>query len=272
MTQAAPVRAKTAAPSAATTAVAAARTGQRSLTPLLSLVPFVFRYRGRIAAALAALVLAACATLAVPLAVRRMIDFGFASENAQFIDEYFAMMLAVAAVLAGASALRYYLVMTLGERVVADLRSAVFAHVVSLSPGFFDSQRVGEISSRLTADTTQIKSAAGASASIALRNLVLFVGAAIMMVVTSPRLSGLVLVAIPMIVLPLGRLRSDRDPARAGGAGYARGSVRLRGGSDRRRAHSAGLHRRGGRKFAVHARGGSVRLSRLVIPPRRGRG
>jgi ATP-binding cassette subfamily B protein len=216
LTQAAPVRAKTAAPTAATTAVAAARTGQRSLTPLLSLVPFVFRYRGRIAAALAALVLAACATLAVPLAVRRMIDFGFASENAQFIDEYFAMMLAVAAVLAGASALRYYLVMTLGERVVADLRSAVFAHVVSLSPGFFDSQRVGEISSRLTADTTQIKSAAGASASIALRNLVLFVGAAIMMVVTSPRLSGLVLVAIPMIVLPLvafGRIVTQRARA-----------------------------------------------------------
>jgi ATP-binding cassette, subfamily B, bacterial len=203
LTQAAPVRAKAAAPSAATAAVVAAGTGQRSLKPLLSLVPFVFRYRGRIAAAVAALAVAACATLAVPLAVRRMIDFGFASENAQFIDQYFAMMLAVAAVLAGASALRYYLVMTLGERVVADLRSAVFAHVVSLSPGFFDSQRVGEISSRLTADTTQIKSAAGASVSIALRNLVLFVGAAVMMVVTSPRLSGLVLVAIPMIVLPL---------------------------------------------------------------------
>jgi ATP-binding cassette subfamily B protein len=203
LTQAAPLRAKAAAPSASTTAVVAARTRQPSLKPLLSLVPFVFRYRGRIGAAAAALVVAACATLAVPLAVRRMIDFGFASENAQFIDEYFAMMLAVAAVLAGASALRYYLVMTLGERVVADLRSAVFAHVVSLSPGFFDSQRVGEISSRLTADTTQIKSAAGASVSIALRNLVLFVGAAVMMVVTSPRLSGLVLVAIPMIVLPL---------------------------------------------------------------------
>jgi ATP-binding cassette, subfamily B, bacterial len=216
LTQVAPVSAKAAAPPAAPPPVAAVRTAERSLKPLLSLVPFVFRYRGRIAAALFALVLAACATLAVPLAVRRMIDFGFASENAQFIDEYFAMMLVVAAVLAGASALRYYLVMTLGERVVADLRSAVFAHVISLSPGFFDSQRVGEISSRLTADTTQIKSAAGASASIALRNLVLFVGAAIMMVVTSPRLSGLVLVAIPMIVLPLvafGRLVTKRARA-----------------------------------------------------------
>jgi ATP-binding cassette subfamily B protein len=216
LTQAAPASAKTTAPTTTASEDAVARAGQRSLKPLLSLLPFVLRYRGRIVAALAALIVAACATLAVPLAVRRMIDFGFASENAQFIDQYFAMMLVVAAVLAAASALRYYLVMTLGERVVADLRAAVFAHVVSLSPGFFDNERIGEIASRLTADTTQIKSAAGASASIALRNLVLFVGAAIMMVVTSPRLSGLVLVAIPMIVLPLvafGRIVTQRARA-----------------------------------------------------------
>jgi ATP-binding cassette subfamily B protein len=217
LTQAARASAETTATTpAAPTVVTSGSAGQRSMKPLIFLVPFVLRYRGRIVAALGALVVAACATLAVPLAVRRMIDFGFASENAQFIDQYFAMMLAVAAVLAGASALRYFLVMTLGERVVADLRSAVFSHVVSLSPGFFDSQRVGEITSRLTADTTQIKSAAGSSASIALRNLVLFVGAAVMMVVTSPRLSGLVLVAIPMIVLPLvafGRMVTRRARA-----------------------------------------------------------
>jgi ATP-binding cassette subfamily B protein len=182
---------------------AARRADRRSLRPLIALVPYVLRYRGRIAAALAALVLAALATLAVPLAVRRMIDFGFSTENAEFINQYFAMMLVVAAVLAAASALRYYLVITLGERVVADLRDAVFSHLLSLSPGFFDSQRVGEIGSRLTADTTQIKSAFGASASIALRNLVLFAGAATMMVVTSPWLSALVLVVIPLIVLPL---------------------------------------------------------------------
>jgi ATP-binding cassette subfamily B protein len=181
----------------------AGRADRRSLRPLIALVPYVLRYRGRIAAALAALTVAALATLAVPLAVRRMIDFGFGSENAQFIDQYFAMMLVVAVVLAGSSALRYYLVITLGERVVADLRDAVFAHLLKLSPRFFDSQRVGEIASRLTADTTQIKSAFGASASIALRNMVLFVGAAIMMVVTSPWLSALVLGVIPAIVLPL---------------------------------------------------------------------
>ena len=213
MTQATPVNAP---PAGATAAEPARRTDRRSLKPLISLVPYVLRYRGRIAAALAALVAAALATLAVPLAVRRMIDFGFGAENADFIDQYFAMMLLVAAVLAASSALRYYLVITLGERVVADLRDAVFSHLLKLSPRFFDSQRVGEISSRLTADTTQIKSAFGASASIALRNLVLFAGAAIMMVVTSPWLSGLTLGVIPAIVLPLvafGRMvtRRSRD-------------------------------------------------------------
>ncbi|MDE2473006.1 MAG: ATP-binding cassette domain-containing protein, partial [Bradyrhizobium sp.] len=107
------------------------------------------------------------------------------------------------AVLALASACRYYFVMTIGERIVADLRRDVFAHLISLSPAFFDSARSGELISRLTADTTQIKSAAGASASIALRNLLRFIGATAMMVITSPRLSGLVLLAIPLIVLPL---------------------------------------------------------------------
>jgi ATP-binding cassette subfamily B protein len=112
-------------------------------------------------------------------------------------------MIAVVAVLAGASAARHYLVMTIGERIVADLRRDVFAHLISLSPSFFDSARSGELISRLTADTTQIKSAVGASVSIALRNMMLFIGATAMMVITSPRLSGFVLLAIPLIVIPL---------------------------------------------------------------------
>jgi ATP-binding cassette subfamily B protein len=112
-------------------------------------------------------------------------------------------MIAVVAVLALASASRYYLVMTIGERIVADLRRDVFAHLLLLSPAFFDSARSGELISRLTADTTQIKSAVGASVSIALRNFLMFVGATVMMVITSPRLSGFVLLAIPVIVLPL---------------------------------------------------------------------
>jgi ATP-binding cassette subfamily B protein len=173
------------------------------LRPLLALGPYVARYRGQALAALAALIVASAATLAVPLAVRRMIDFGFSGEGIALINSYFAVMIAVVAVLAGASALRYYLVITLGERIVADLRRDVFVHLASLSPSFFDTAHSGELVSRLTADTTQIKSAVGASVSIALRNFVLFVGASAMMVITSPKLSGFVLAVIPLIVLPL---------------------------------------------------------------------
>jgi ATP-binding cassette subfamily B protein len=173
------------------------------LRPLTRLAPYIARYRGRALAALIALVVAALTTLIVPVAVRRMIDFGFSDKAVQLIDSYFAVMIAVVAVLAISSAMRYYLVTTLGERIVADLRSDVFAHLTQLSASFFDTARTGEIVSRLTADTTQIKSAVGASVSIALRNLLLFLGGAAMMVVTSPRLSLFVLGAIPIIVLPL---------------------------------------------------------------------
>jgi ATP-binding cassette subfamily B protein len=173
------------------------------LRPLMALAPYVARYRWRAILALISLTVAAITTLVVPVAVRRMIDFGFTPEGIAMINSYFSVMVAVVAVLALASASRYYLVMTIGERIVADLRRDVFAHLISLSPAFFDSARSGELISRLTADTTQIKAAAGASASIALRNLLLFFGATAMMVITSPRLSGLVLLAIPLIVLPL---------------------------------------------------------------------
>ncbi len=189
---------------------------RRSIRPLLGLLPFVARYRGRAVAALVALVVAAVATLAVPIAVRRMIDNGFDAGRVGLIDQYFGVMIVVVAVLAGASAMRYYLVTTIGERVVADLRSAVFEHITALSAAFFDTAKTGELISRLTADTTQIKSAVGASVSIALRNLVLFFGSAAMMVVTSSRLSAFVLGAIPVIVLPLvgfGRVVRKRSRA-----------------------------------------------------------
>ncbi|HRO00748.1 MAG TPA: ABC transporter transmembrane domain-containing protein, partial [Nitrobacter sp.] len=173
------------------------------LRPLLALTPYILRYRGRALLALVALIVAALTTLVVPLAVRRIIDFGFTAEGVAMINSYFTMMIGVVAVLAGASAARYFLVTTTGERIVADLRRDVFAHLISLSPVFFDTARSGELISRLTADTTQIKSAVGSSISVALRNVVLFVGAASMMVITSPRLSGLVLAAIPLIIVPL---------------------------------------------------------------------
>jgi ATP-binding cassette, subfamily B, bacterial len=173
------------------------------LRPLASLLPYIGRYRGRALSAFGALIVAALTTLIVPIAVRRMIDFGFTAKGVALIDSYFLVMIGVAAILATASALRYYLVTTLGERVVADLRGDVFAHVTSLSSAFFDEARTGEVISRLTADTTQIKAAASTSISIALRNFVLFIGATAMMVVSSPQLSAFVLAAIPIIVLPL---------------------------------------------------------------------
>jgi ATP-binding cassette, subfamily B, bacterial len=184
-----------------TTAVGVA--GMRRLTPLANLLPYVLRYRRKVTAAIFFLGLAAAMTLALPLAVRRMIDHGFSNSDSAFIASYFSMLVVIAAVLAFASAMRYYYVITLGERVVADLRSDVFAHVTELSPGFFDSAQSGEIVSRLTADTTQIKSAVGATASMALRNLVMGLGAVALMVFTSPKLSSLVIAAIPLIVLPL---------------------------------------------------------------------
>ena len=153
--------------------------------------------------AFVALTVAALTTLVVPLAVRRMIDFGFTPEGIALINSYFSVMIAVVAVLALASASRYYLVITIGERIVADLRRDVFAHLLVAVAGLLRSARSGELVSRLTADTTQIKSAVGASVSIALRNLDAVLRRGAMMVVTSPRLSGFVLLAIPLIVLPL---------------------------------------------------------------------
>src|ERR1700742_95879 len=139
-------------------AVAAPAKSRARLRPLFALSPYVARYRGRAILALISLTVAALTTLVVPIAVRRMIDFGFTPKGIAMINSYFSVMIAVVVVLAGASASRYYLVMTIGERIVADLRRDMFAHLISLSPAFFDSARSGELISRLTADTTQIKS------------------------------------------------------------------------------------------------------------------
>ena len=174
-----------------------------SLGALKPLAPYAFAHRARIALALIALAIASAATLVVPIAVRRMIDFGFSDANAGLIRAYFLAMIGVVAVLALASGARYYLVMTLGERVVADLRADLFSHLTRLDPSFFDGEKTGDIASRLSADTTQLKATFGSSASLALRNLFLFVGAITMMVFTSPKLSAFVLAAIPVIVLPL---------------------------------------------------------------------
>jgi ATP-binding cassette subfamily B protein len=179
------------------------KTARLSVRPLARLFPYITRYPHLVVGALVFLLLAAVTTLTLPMAVRRMIDHGFSAQDAGFINTYFSMLAAIAVILALASACRYYFVITLGERVVSDIRRDVFDHVTKLSAAFYDANRSGEIVSRLTADTTQIKSTVGATASLALRNTILCIGAGVMMFITSPKLSALVLVAIPVIVFPM---------------------------------------------------------------------
>ena len=178
---------------------------RQSLNPLLALAPYLLKYKAALAATIIALIFSSGATLTVPVAIRRMIDYGFASNSGEqgLIHKYFAVLLLVGGVLAIASSARAFFVNWLGERVIADLRTDVFQHLTKLSPFFFEKTHSGEVMSRLTADTTQIKTAVGIAASQTLRNLVMLTGALIMMFVTSIKLSLMVLIAIPIIVLPL---------------------------------------------------------------------
>jgi len=174
-----------------------------SLRPLARIKPYLFRYKVMLVAALLSLLVAAGAMLALPLAMRRMIDLGFSGIEPDLVDLYFTTLIGVGAVLAVSSAARFYCVNWLGERVVADIRTDVFAHLTGLSPAFYEVSHSGEVMSRLTADTTQVKAAAGTAISQAIRNVLLLIGAVIMMIVTSPKLSLAVLIVIPVIVLPL---------------------------------------------------------------------
>ncbi len=174
-----------------------------SLRPLLTLKPLIFAHKGPLWGAVIALVVSALAMLSVPLAVRRMIDKGFGANNSALINNYFLTLIGIGLLIALASPARYYFVNWIGERVVADLRSKVFAQLAKLGPAYFDVNHSGEIMSRLTADTTQIKAVAGSSLSQAARNMIMLIGALIMMFITSAKLSALVFLAIPIIVLPL---------------------------------------------------------------------
>ena len=176
---------------------------RRSLRPLLTLKPLILKYKGMLLAAFLAMVISAVAMLSVPMAVRRMIDHGFGGNDANLIDNYFLTLIGIGLVIALASPARIYCVNWLGERVVADLRAKTFAHLAQLGPSFFDKNHSGEMMSRLTADTTQIKAVAGSTLSQAARNTIMLIGALVMMFITSAKLSALVLVAIPLIVLPL---------------------------------------------------------------------
>lgn len=176
---------------------------RQSLRPLLTLKPLIMAHKGALWGAVVALIVSAVAMLAVPLAVRRMIDKGFAGNDSALINSYFLTLIGIGLIIAIASPARFYFVNWIGERVVADLRSKVFAQLARLGPSFFDRNHSGEMMSRLTADTTQIKAVAGVALSQAARNLIMLIGALIMMFVTSAKLSALVFLAIPMIVLPI---------------------------------------------------------------------
>jgi len=174
-----------------------------SLKPLQLLRPYVLRYKAVAIAALIALIVSSAATLMLPFAVREMIDRGFSPEKQSLINIYFASLFAVGALLGTSSAIRFYCVSWLGERVIADVRADVFRHLTRLSAAFYEHTHSGEIMSRLNADTTQIKAAVSTSVSQVLRNAVMFFGALVLMVFTSLKLSLLVLVVIPVIVVPL---------------------------------------------------------------------
>jgi ATP-binding cassette subfamily B protein len=173
------------------------------IAPLFALLPFLRPYAGRWALAFVALVTAAGATLALPVTFKYLIDQGFAGGNRAHIDRYFLALLVVSLVLAGATALRFYLVSWLGERVTADLRQAVYEHVLGMSPQFFETMHTGEVLSRLTTDTTLIQTVVGTSLSMGLRNFFLLTGGVAMLAMTSPLLSGYIMATLVVVVAPI---------------------------------------------------------------------
>ncbi|MRX50759.1 ATP-binding cassette domain-containing protein [Paracoccus sp. S-4012] len=173
----------------------------RRVGALAALWPFVRPYRGLLAAALVALVATASVSLVLPLAVRRVVD-GF-DQGSALLDQYFEAAIGIIALLALGTGLRYYLVTRLGERVVADIRRAVFDRVIAMSPSFFERVMTGEIISRITTDTTLILSVIGSSVSLALRQSLVMAGGLALMLWTSPKLSGLVLLLVPVVMVPI---------------------------------------------------------------------
>lgn len=175
----------------------------RNLVRLGALWTFVRPYKGTMIAASIALVFAAGAMLGIGQAIRRLVDLGFSPENAAFIDEYFIALMGVATVLAVATFARFYFVSWLGERVVADIRKAVYGHLIRMSPAFYETTKTGEIVSRLTTDTSLIQTVVGSSASVALRNLLLLIGGLALLIITSPTLTAYVLVGVPLVIAPI---------------------------------------------------------------------
>ena len=172
------------------------------LSALKALWPFLKPYKFTMLSAFLALTLTAAVSLILPLAVRRVIDT-FSSDNTLMLDQYFLAAIGIAGLLSIGTAVRYALVTRLGERVVTDIRKAVFGRVIHLSPQFFEKIMTGEVLSRITTDTTLILSVIGSSISVALRNIFIFIGGVILMLLTSPKLTGLVFLIIPAIIIPI---------------------------------------------------------------------
>lgn len=210
------------------------REKSKKVSALSGLVPFLRPYKVMVVLSGIALVFTATISLILPMAVRRVVD-GFGEDNAALLDQYFGAALAIAAALAIGTGLRYYLVTRLGERVVADIRKAVFDRVITLSPAFYERIMTGEILSRITTDTTVIQSVIGSSVSVALRNVLLLIGGMALMLYTSAKLTGLVLLIVPAVIIPiivlgrrlrkLSRENQDWIAASSGSASESLGAV-----------------------------------------------
>ncbi len=179
------------------------RPSRRGLKVLAGLAPYLKPYRAQVAGALAALTVAALTVLGLGFGLRKLVDEGFAQGDYALLDQALVVLLGVVVTLALASYVRFYLVSWLGERVVADLRKAVYDRVLSLSPAYFETTQTGEVLSRLTTDTTLLQAVISSSATTALRNSLLLVGGLVLLIVTSPLLTGLVLLVVPLVVVPI---------------------------------------------------------------------
>ncbi|WP_457648532.1 ABC transporter transmembrane domain-containing protein [Profundibacter sp.] len=210
------------------------REKSKKVSALSGLVPFLRPYKLMVVLSGIALVFTATISLILPMAVRRVVD-GFSEDNTALLDQYFGAALAIAAALAVGTGLRYFLVTRLGERVVADIRKAVFDRVITLSPAFYERIMTGEILSRITTDTTVIQSVIGSSVSVALRNVLLLIGGMALMLYTSAKLTGLVLLIVPAVIIPiivlgrrlrkLSRENQDWIAASSGSASESLGAV-----------------------------------------------
>ena len=175
----------------------------KRLSPLLGLAPFLKPYWLRWIWTFLALIIAAGTTLTLPVAFRYLIDSGFSSGKSEHIDHYFLALFGLSVILAIATALRFYFVSWLGERVTADVRSAIYAHILRMSPQFFEITKTGEVLSRLTTDTTLIQTVVGTSLSMGLRNLFMLIGGIVMLIVTSPKLAGYILITLVLVIAPI---------------------------------------------------------------------